>query len=132
MATCKKCDKCGVTYDDKISVRYSARKIYSIKVEEVNGFGENFEKHIDLCPKCAEEFSLFMKEYKTYEENDTKYTPLDVFLAAYEQTKFINKCLIKIASGEQIENNELHILSTMSSGNAIYDKIDNGGKNNAD
>lgn len=134
MATCKKCDKCGKIYkeDDRFSVRYSAKRLYSIKIEEINGLGEITQRRIDLCPECKEEFNLFMKQDKIDERNAPEYTLLDVFLAAYEQIKFINKCLIKIASGEQIENDELHILSTMSSGNAIYDKIDKRNKNNAD
>lgn len=134
MSTCKKCDKCGKIYneDDRFSIRYSAKRLHSIKIEEMNCLGDITERDIDLCPQCVEKFNAFMKQDKIEERNAPEYTPLDIFLAAYEQTKFINKCLIKIASGEQIENDELHILSTMSSGNAIYDKIDNGGKNNAD
>lgn len=134
MATCKKCDKCGKIYkeNDRFSARYSAKRLHSIKIEEINCLGDITERDIDLCPQCVEKFNAFMKQDKIEEKNSPEYTPLDVFLAAYEQTKFINKCLIKIASGEQIENDELHILSTMSSGNAIYDKLDKGDKNNAD
>lgn len=134
MSTCKKCDKCGKIYkeDDRFSVRYSAKRLHSIKIEEMNCLGDITERDIDLCPQCVEKFNAFMKQDKIEERNAPEYTPLDVFLAAYEQIKFINKCLIKIASEEQIENDELHILSTMSSGNAIYDKIDKRNKNNAD
>lgn len=131
MATCKRCDKCGKIYneDDRFSVRYSAKRLHSIKIEEINCLGDITERDIDLCPQCVEKFNEFMKQDKIEKENAPEYTPLDVFLTAYEQTKFINKCLIKIASGEQIENDEVHILSIMSSGNAIYDKLDKENKN---
>lgn len=125
MATCKKCDKCGKIYkeNDRFSARYSAKRLHSIKIEEINCLGDITERDIDLCPQCVEKFNAFMKQDKIEERNTPEYTPLTLFLISHEQVKYITSCLINHLQGNELSENDMKLLLDIGNYNPVDTKL---------
>lgn len=69
MSLCRKCDRCGVIYQDKdrCSVRYKAKELSGIIIAETDEYGEITETALDLCTKCLDSFKSWL--FKDSEEH---------------------------------------------------------------
>ena len=64
MATARKCDRCGLYYDE-YNVKYNAEKINGINLLNIDSNDKYFSHgpH-DLCPACSNDLMKWLKKEK--------------------------------------------------------------------